>query len=245
VHRVAGLLANVPSNPHALRHTYWLKLANDGVDSVPAPVKSVRVVPSCVTFISMSASLQRAWTQDEFFAWAQKQDRRYEFDGVQPVAMTGGTVDSGDLLRNLTVALATRLRGGTCKNYGPENGVATVGKTVRYPDGLITCSKQEGTSKLVADVVVIFEIVSPSSIQMHHVVKVREYAAVPSIRRYVIIESTSKDVTVMERKDARVGWFTTMLTVSDILKIPEVGIEIPVAELYEGVSFAEQEASTG
>jgi Uma2 family endonuclease len=192
----------------------------------------------------MSAPLQRAWTQDEFFAWAQKQDRRYEFDGVQPIAMTGGTNDSGDLLRNLTVALATRLRGGTCKNYGPENGVATVGKTVRYPDGLITCTKQDGTSLLTSGVIVIFEIVSPSSIQMDHVIKVREYAAVASIRRYVIIESTSKDVTVMERKDASAGWFTSMLTVSDVLKIPEVGIEFPVAELYDGVSFAEREAAT-
>ena len=30
-------------------------------------------------------------TVDEFLAWERAQDLRYEFDGTQPVAMTGGT----------------------------------------------------------------------------------------------------------------------------------------------------------
>src|SRR5271165_5104521 len=42
---------------------------------------------------AMSAPLRRSWTQDEFFAWAGSQEGRYEFDGFQPVAMTGGTVN--------------------------------------------------------------------------------------------------------------------------------------------------------
>ena len=37
----------------------------------------------------MSASL-RPLTLGEFLAWESEQDGRYEFDGIQPVAMTGG-----------------------------------------------------------------------------------------------------------------------------------------------------------
>jgi Uma2 family endonuclease len=192
----------------------------------------------------MSRPLHRSWTQDEFFAWAESQDHRYEFDGVQPVAMTGGTVNSGIVLRNLHGALYVRLRGGGCQAHGPDNGVATVGKTVRYPDGLITCSKQEGTSRLISGVIVVFEVVSPSSRRIDHFVKVREYAAVASIRRYVLLESTSIDVTVMERKEPNSAWLISTLTEGYILQIPEVGIEIPIVELYEGVTFAEEEAAT-
>jgi len=39
----------------------------------------------------MSAVLQ-PMTVDEFLAWEQRQEGRYEFDGFRPVAMTGGTV---------------------------------------------------------------------------------------------------------------------------------------------------------
>jgi Uma2 family endonuclease len=192
----------------------------------------------------MSRPLHRSWTQDEFFAWAEKQDRRYEFDGVQPVAMTGGSLIHGIVQRNLISALYVRLRGGKCQPLGPDNGVATIGKTIRYPDGLITCTKQEGNPRLISGVVVVFEVVSPSSSRMDRFVKVREYAVVASIRRYVLIESTSIDVTVMERKEPDSPWVISTLTEADILLIPEVKIEIPVVELYEGVTFAEEEAAT-
>ena len=32
-----------------------------------------------------------AWTLEEFLDWERGQELRHEFDGVQPVAMTGGT----------------------------------------------------------------------------------------------------------------------------------------------------------
>ena len=52
----------------------------------------------------MSIALRLPTTLDEFLAWEERQDLRYEFDGWQPVGMTGGTVAheliSGTLLRN-------------------------------------------------------------------------------------------------------------------------------------------------
>jgi hypothetical protein len=39
----------------------------------------------------MSIALHR--TVDEFLAWERRQERRYEFDGFAPVAMTGGTLN--------------------------------------------------------------------------------------------------------------------------------------------------------
>ena len=38
----------------------------------------------------MSASL-KPLTLDEFLDWERSQELRYEFDGIQPVAMTGGS----------------------------------------------------------------------------------------------------------------------------------------------------------
>jgi Uma2 family endonuclease len=185
----------------------------------------------------MNIPLRKAWTLDEFFSWAETQPTRYEFDGVQPVAMTGGSLAHGTILRNLGRELSTRLRRQRCQPFGPDVGVATVGSAVRYPDGLITCSPQDLTSHLVVGVVVVVEIISPS--RTDRLVKVREYAAVASILRYVLLESTTIGVTVHERKQPDEPWQTSTLTsVEEILRMPEVGIEIPVADLYEGLSFS-------
>lgn len=176
-------------------------------------------------------------TREEFFDWAQARDARYEFDGFEPVAMTGGSINHNLITLNSHRALYARLKGSGCRPLGPDAGVATVGDAVRYPDALVTCTQAPGTANLVPEVVVVFEVLSPTSGRTDRIEKVREYRAVASIRRYVILEHTSVGLTVFERANGEEEWRATALTGDDILRMPEIGIEIPVAEFYEDVDL--------
>jgi Uma2 family endonuclease len=186
----------------------------------------------------MNVALQRPWTIEQFLLWASAQDGRYEFDGVQPVARTGGNANHSRVTTNIHAALRTRLRGSPCSYYGPDLGVRTIGSKVRYPDALITCTKFPGTDQLAPDVRIIFEALSPTSGQTDRIEKVREYAAVPSMRRYVILETKSAGLLVLHRLHAGDAWTEAALTIDDTLGLPEIGIEIPVTEFYEDVDFA-------
>jgi Uma2 family endonuclease len=159
--------------------------------------------------------------------------------------MTGGNAAHSLITRRLHRALDTRLRQGACQPLGPDAGVETVNSAVRYPDALVTCSKFELADKTIPGVIVVFEILSRTSGRVDRIVKVREYAAVASIRRYVILESTSVGLTVMERSGPDEVWRTTVLTNDDTLGMPEIGIEIPVAELYESMSFPSDDEASG
>jgi Uma2 family endonuclease len=110
----------------------------------------------------------------------------------------------------------------------------------------VTCSKIIGTARTVPGVVVVFEVLSPASGRTDRIVKLREYAAVPTIRRYVILESLGIGLAVMERQTAEETWrATSLMTGEDILRIPEIGIEIPTAEFYEGVEFGDALSEAG
>ncbi len=87
--------------------------------------------------------------------------------------------------------------------------MATVGTTIRYPDALVTCTRYDPRARIVPGVVVIFEVLSPSSGFTDHVVKLREYAEVPSIKRYVILESIAIGLQVLERSSPGQAWQTT------------------------------------
>jgi Uma2 family endonuclease len=100
---------------------------------------------------------------------------------------------------------------------------------------LITCTKTPGSAYLVEGARVVFEVVSKTSSHTDRIIKLREYSAVPSILRYVILERESIGLTVHERVDGTAPWTTSSLTRGDILTIPEVGIELPVDEFYEDV----------
>jgi Uma2 family endonuclease len=139
-------------------------------------------------------------------------------------------------------ALDARLRGKPCQPLGPDAGVQTVNKGVRYPDALVTCSRFELAELTIPGVVAVFEVLGPSSGRVDRIAKVREYAAVPSIRRYVILESCSIGLTVLNRNGPEEAWRTAVLTTGDILRMPEIGIEVAVAEIYADITFADEDA---
>jgi Uma2 family endonuclease len=195
----------------------------------------------------MNAPFRQSWTQEQFIAWAGAQEGRYEFDGFEPVAMTGGTANHSLITQNVQAALRGRLRGSGCRALGPDAGLVTVGEAVRYPDALVTCSKFSGGALAIPGVVVVFEVVSASSGRTDRIVKVREYAAVSSIRRYVILESGSAGATVFERASAEMAWTASTLTGEDLLRMPEIDVAVPIGEFYEDVDFggAAEVAGTG
>jgi len=189
----------------------------------------------------MNVALQKPWTPERFLAWAETQDERYEFDGIQPVAMTGGNAGHNRISHNIYAALRSRLRGTPCSYYGPDLGVQTAGSKIRYPDALITCTKFPRTEKLAPNVIVVFEVVSPTSGGLDRIEKVREYEGVPSILRYVIVESSTAGVQALHRDDGESPWTVLALMKDDVLDLPEIGIELPIAEIYEDIDFDDAE----
>lgn len=185
----------------------------------------------------------RRMTRDEFFGWAQSQGAPFEFDGLQPVAMTGGTIGHSQITGNIQAALRARLAGSECRSLGPDAGLATVGDAVRYPDALITCSKFRDNDYLVPGAVVVFEVISKTSGAKDRIEKLREYQLVSSILRYVVVESTSVGVSVFERAAGDAPWTAGGLVAGDVLRIPEVGVEFPIEELYVDTDLAITDAS--
>src|SRR5689334_8942910 len=107
----------------------------------------------------MSASL-RPLTLAEFLDWERAQTERYEFDGIQPVAMTGGSVAHARVIRRLVMALGVRLRTG-CEAFAGDLKVLTGGRA-RYPDVSIVCGPVNPHDDTV-EPVVVFEVLSPST----------------------------------------------------------------------------------
>jgi Uma2 family endonuclease len=184
-------------------------------------------------------------TREEFFDWAQAQDIRHEFDGFEPVAMTGGSNRHSLITVNLQAALLIRLRGKPCRSLGPDAGVRTIGDAVRYPDAVVTCSTFDELAHEVPAPVVVFEVISPSSGHTDRIVKLLEYRAVPTIRRYVIVEYASAALTSHARTEAGQDWTTTALTAGDVLHLPDIGIDLPVAEVFAGTDLATADDQPG
>ena len=100
------------------------------------------------------------------------------------------------------------------------------------------CSPGANEALVVSDPVVVFEILSPNSPHDDLIVKNAEYRATPSILRYVVLQQTHIGALAFVRKGD--DWVTDILDGPDaVLGLPEIGISIPMSELYADLVFPE------
>jgi Uma2 family endonuclease len=182
----------------------------------------------------MSAVL-KPMTLEAFLDWEVRQESKFEFDGFHPVGMTGVSAAHSTIQVNLMGLLFNRLRGHRCRVHGSDLKIQVSGR-IRYPDAFIVCSPLLPETLVVHDPVVVFEILNPSTSDKDHFEKNLEYRDTPSIERYVMLEQSCRGATVFAREGD--DWIGHVLTGDDDLALPEVGITLPMAELYEGVMFS-------
>lgn len=187
----------------------------------------------------MSAALRQPMGLDEFLLWEERQELRWEFDGFAPVAMTGGTWEHAAIQRNIYIALGIRLRGKPCQLFTSHLKIVTAG-SVRYPDAFVVCASQRPGATVATEPVVVFEVLSPSTAGIDRVVKNQEYRDTPSIQRYVMLEQDRQAVTVFARQGD--DWVGRLLVGGAVLAMPEIGVEVPLSEFYEGVAFPDAAA---
>ncbi len=188
----------------------------------------------------MNIALRQPMTIDQFLAWEDRQELRYEFDGVRPRAMTGGTMSHAAIQVNLLVALRNGLRGQKCRPIGSELKIMVAGH-IRYPDAFVVCTPVPPQAKVVTDPVVVFEVLSQSTANEDLVVKNAEYRATSSILRYVILQQTHAGATMFARKGE--DWVAEMVSgVDATLHLPEIGIDIPMAEIYADIELVATDA---
>ena len=183
----------------------------------------------------MSVAATQTLTLDQFLAWEDRQEMRHEFDGNRIVALTGGTGAHSSIQAGLLRALGSHLRGKPCRPHGGELKIKMAG-SVRYADAFVVCTPIAPAATFVTEPVVVFEILSKSTGNDDLGAKRGEYEATPSVQRYVVLQQSHRAAQVFYRNGDR--WEVEFhLGDTATLAMPEIGIAVPLAEIYEGITL--------
>lgn len=182
----------------------------------------------------MSMTLRKPMSLVEFLAWEEGQDLRWEFDGFEPVAMTGGTFAHEVIGGNVRATLNRLLSGTSCRAVGPTLKVEVAGR-IRYPDAFVVCTPVAPKASVIHDPVVVFEVLSESTARTDMVRKLGEYAETSSIQRYVILQQDFIGGLNLTRQGDR--FVAEPLAEDSTLRMPELGIAVPVSDFYQGLEY--------
>ncbi len=184
----------------------------------------------------------RRMTQDEFFAWQERQDRNYELvDGIPvlpPKMMTGASQVHDRIVVNIIASLHGQLRGSSCRPTTDDLAVRIPGGNVRRPDITIECGKSQSRREYaVGEPRVMIEVLSPSTMNFDRIRKIPEYQLIATVTHILLVDTEAPRVDVMSRKpDER--WVQTKYDGLDAkIDLPSVGATLALVDVYEEVDF--------
>jgi len=184
----------------------------------------------------LEATQQTSLTWEAYMDWEACQPIRYELVDGQVYAIGGGTAQHDTIGNNLRAELVAQLRGEPCRPQGPDLKVRA-GRDGRYPDALIDCGPRVPGALHAQEPVVVFEVLSKSTGWIDQSLKLRDYDATPTIRTYVLISQDEQRAMVYTRDESgRPGIQSAILLegAGASIEIPDLGVALPFAILYEG-----------
>jgi len=181
----------------------------------------------------MDTILDRTWTTETFLAWEDRQEFKYEFDGQRVVPMTGGSVAHQRIVFNLCSVLLGLLEGKPL--LAIQEMRLRIGRKIRYPDVAICEAPIDQATRTLTDAFALFEVLSDDTATTDRVDKLLDYADVPSLRSYVLLEQTAVAVTLFQRELGG-AWIASAHT-SGALILPGIDVALPLVDLYRGLTF--------
>jgi Uma2 family endonuclease len=178
----------------------------------------------------MNVVLREPWPVERFLSWEDAQEGKHEFDGTRIIEMTGGSRAHQRIIFNL-MRLLTEHLDSEAFDAVQEMRVEVAGK-VRYPDVTVCAGRIPDGTRTLRSALVIFEVLSDQTADIDRQAKRIEYASLPGMRRYILLEQHSIAATILALSAG--NWHETRIT-SGGLPLPELGIELPIGEIYRSV----------
>lgn len=195
------------------------------------------------------------YTFEEYLALERRSEERHEYIDGQIYAMAGESNEHADISVNLVVELGSQLKGTPCRVWTKDSKVLS-GPAIRsyksikglfsYPDIVVVCGEPRSLDEhrdVLLNPTVIIEVLSPSTESFDRGEKFWRYRThLASLTDYVQV---SQALPLIEhfRRQSNDEW--VLSTVSDMtgsLNLASIGCTLRMSEVYDRVSFPEEEA---
>jgi Uma2 family endonuclease len=164
---------------------------------------------------------------------------KHEYLGGVVYAMAGARNVHNRIATNTTTALQIRLRGKPCLPYNSDTKIRIrLLRHVRfyYPDASVICEPNSPDDSYQDEPVALFEVLSKRTRRLDEGEKKDAYLTLPSLKVYALIEQEMPAVVVFRRVGQEFER-EVYQGLDAVLPLGEIGIELPLAEIYEVVQF--------
>jgi Uma2 family endonuclease len=180
----------------------------------------------------MAEADEALMTVDEFLAWAEEQEGRYELFNGHVYAMSPERAGHAKVKFAVQLVLVEGIRkaGLPCHMLPDGMTVRVDNRTAHEPDALVYCGPElpAGAVEVPAPVIVV-EVLSPSTRRIDAARKLAGYFSLPSVHHYLIVDPERLPVIHHQRQND--GTILTRLLSEGTLRFDPPGFEVAVNQL--------------
>ena len=183
------------------------------------------------------AELQpRRYSPEEYFALEEQSQEKHEYFEGEIFAMAGSSKAHNLLARRLAQKMEDGLGPRNCQVFTSDVRVVVRENIYyTYPDVVVSCDPADQQDDyLVRQPVLIVEILSPGTESYDRNEKFKQYQKLPSLRHYVLVSQQKWFVDWFRRNEADEWVVQQFNEATDVLEIADLGLRLPLAELYAG-----------
>ena len=181
---------------------------------------------------------QNLITDEEYLEADAASDVRLELIGGEIVAMAAAEPIHALIAANVLTALPNRLTGQPCLVFDSSIRVRLGDAgAYAYPDATVACPPRiflATKPATLATPTVVFEVLSPSTEVYDRGDKFADYRTSDTLKSYVLVSTRAQRVEHFSRLGPH-DWHMTDIIGEGGLLLAVLGVEIPLAEIFEGV----------
>lgn len=179
-------------------------------------------------------------TPDQYLVFDRAQEFKSEYHDGELFAVVAATLRHGRIALRMGAAIESRLKGGPCSAAINPVRVRVSPTKFVYPDVLVVCGEPRFTDEhadTLTNPKVIVEVLSPSTEDYDLGRKFKLYRRLPSFVEYLLVSQDEPRIAV-HRRQADDAWKEQETEgLGGVVRVESLGIEIPLAEIYEGITF--------
>ena len=182
----------------------------------------------------------RHYTPEEYFALEEISEVRHEYFEGEVLAMSGVSLAHNLVKGNLVASLWLIARQRGCRVFDENARLVVREKALYvYPDVMLTCDPADRReTRQIRQPVLIAEVLSLSTGDYDRTEKFANYQKMTSLRHYLLVSQTAWVVEWLRRDEAGQWIYTLLNTPEGVLEIADLGLRLPLRELYEDTDVA-------
>ncbi|WP_215240479.1 Uma2 family endonuclease [Dyadobacter helix] len=187
---------------------------------------------------------EKRYTVAEYLEMEEKGEIRHEYYDGEIFAMAGTTMNHNDIVDNVRTLLKGFFRPKGCRIFAENVKVEAIENFYYpYPDVMVTCDVRDiNGTYIVRHPSILVEVLSKSSATYDRDFKLRRYQKIPSLQYYLLVSQYECYAELYTRTDQQGVWtYQSFDTPEAVIPFDLLGFMMPVAAIYEGIVFVEEE----